>query len=850
MQTDTTNINFQIATDFVQFTNRSIFLTGKAGTGKTTFLKHIKEHSNKQIAVVAPTGVAAINAGGVTIHSFFQLPFTPYIPAKNGFNNGSEMATDKHQLLAKVKLNKERIGVIQKLELLIIDEISMVRCDVLDAIDQVLRHYRSQHHKPFGGLQVLLIGDMFQLPPVAQQTEWQILNQYYASPYFFDSMVIKECEPAYIELNKIYRQDDETFISLLNKIRNNDLDEDAFELLQTLYNPNFQPNKEDGYITLTTHNARADAINAEALNSLTNGSFFYKAVVENDFPEKMFPIDEVLEFKLGSQVMFTKNDLDKSKRYFNGKIGTIEKINNEEIYVKCSDSNDLIKVDKYTWENIRYALNPQKQQVEEEVIGTFVQYPLRLAWAITIHKSQGLTFDKAIIDAGKAFAPGQVYVALSRCRSLKGVVLASKIGSTNLFNDEHIKNFSKHYKSNQLESSLQFEKHLHQNNVLQDIFSYENEIKTINKLEKFVAEQRTSFNNSAIVFLNQLKEKLEKYNKIGLGFNRELASLNDNTILPEGNATLQHRFIKAATWFVAELQNTTAFINTSSALTDNKDNAKNYDVLLKEIYTATNFKQHLLQNLANGFDYTLYQKCKKELVVSGFIVSSNSKKTTSGFRHATHPILYDELRDLRNEIAEQANDEIFMIAGNKTLDELAMYLPHTKTELNQISGFGATKIKNYGNAFLQIIIDYCREHNLVSLINEKEKSKKTKVKNIDDNFTIEDNQPKEKKIDKPTTFEESYKLFKEGKTIAEIAAQRSMVVGTIESHLTKYILNGSLAVTEFMPIEKVSIVIKALNEFEKGTSITPIKEQLGNDYSFGEIRMVIAHLDFINSKVE
>ena len=472
MQTDTSNINFQLATDFINYTNRSVFLTGKAGTGKTTFLKYIREHSNKQIAVVAPTGVAAINAGGVTIHSFFQLPFTPYVPAKIGFSTGNERVTDKHQLFEKVKLNKERIGIIQKLELLIIDEISMVRCDVLDAIDQVLRHYRNQHYKPFGGLQVLLIGDMFQLPPVVPNEEWQLLSQYYASPYFFDSMVIKEGEPACIELNKIYRQDDETFIDLLNKVRNNNMDEDAFELLQKHYNPEFQPKKDEGYITLTTHNARADAINAEALTSLTTPSYFFKAIVETEFSEKMFPVDEVLELKLGSQVMFTKNDLDKSKRYFNGKIGTVIEIGNDNIVVKCKDDAASIKVEKYKWENIKYSLNPQKQQVEENVIGTFTQYPLRLAWAITIHKSQGLTFDKAIIDAGKAFAPGQVYVALSRCRTLDGVVLVSKIGSNSLHNDEHIKTFSKNYKNARLDESLEFEKHLHQNEILQGKFFF------------------------------------------------------------------------------------------------------------------------------------------------------------------------------------------------------------------------------------------------------------------------------------------------------------------------------------------------------------------------------------------
>lgn len=843
MQTDTSNINFQLAADFVQYTNRSIFLTGKAGTGKTTFLKYIKEHSHKNIATVAPTGVAAINAGGVTIHSFFQLPFTPYIPATASVWGNNEVATDKHQLLSKVKLNKERIEIIQKLELLIIDEISMVRADVLDAIDQVLRHYRSQRSKPFGGLQVLLIGDMFQLPPVVKQDEWQILNQYYASPYFFDSMVIKECEPAYIELNKIYRQDDENFIALLNKVRNNNLDEDAYETLQRLYNSAFEPNKNDGYITLTTHNARADAINTEALQSITTGSFFYKAQIENSFPESMFPIDEVLEFKLGAQVMFLKNDTAKEKRFFNGKIGTIEQINNDEIFVKCSDSNDLIKVEKYRWENIVYTLNQQNNQVEEEVIGTFTQYPLRLAWAITIHKSQGLTFDKAIIDAGKAFAPGQVYVALSRCRTLDGIVLVSKIGSNSLYSDPHILQFSKQYKTNQLQSSLSFEKHLHQNNLLQELFDFNDEEKAVTKLEKFIEEHKNSFTSSTQNFIHQLKEKVDLFRKYGIKFSQEMTNLNDNSILPESNAALQQRFIKAANWYSNHLKLFTEFINTSTALTNDKDNAKTYDNLLKELYSSCLLKQNILQQLEQGFSLSIYQKIKKEFKPLGFTVSSNAKKSSSGYKHATHPNLYNELKELRDEIAEQTNEQTYLIAGAKTLDELATYLPQSKTELAQIYGFGSAKIKNYGKAFLQIISDYCSENNLESLIHTKEKKQKNKAADYD-NFVVED----EIKPPKLSTQQLSYDLYKQGKTVDEIAKERSLTAQTIEGHLTKYIANGSVAVIEFVPLEKTTIIIKALEDFEKGTSITPIKTALGDDYSFGEIRMVMAHLDFVKSK--
>jgi len=836
MQTDTTNINFQAATDFINYTNRSVFLTGKAGTGKTTFLKHIRAYSEKQIAVVAPTGVAAINAGGVTIHSFFQLPFTPYIPGKLEWGNNNEKVADKHQLLGKVKLNKERIGIIQKLELLIIDEISMVRCDVLDAIDQVLRHYRNQHHKPFGGLQVLFIGDMYQLPPVVPNEEWQMLTQFYNSPYFFDSKVIQEVEPACIELNKIYRQDDENFIDLLNKVRNNALDEDAYNLLQKHFNPEFQPKKDEGYITLTTHNARADAINAEALSSLPTASYFFKAVVETEFSEKMFPVDEVLELKLGSQVMFTKNDLDKSKRYFNGKIGTITEMSNDSIVVKCKDDAESIKVEKYKWENIRYTLNPQKQQVEEEVIGTFTQYPLRLAWAITIHKSQGLTFDKAIIDAGKAFAPGQVYVALSRCRTLDGIVLVSKIGSNSLFDDEHIRNFSKNYKSNHLNESLAFEKHLHQNDILQNIFNYDDELKGFDRLHHFIAQHKSSFNTATFEFAGIVKDNIIKLSRFGLSFSKELSLLNDNKILPENNDALQERFKKAAAYFSKELKGLVEMINTSPSITDNKDNAKNYGELLKQIFVLLATKQVVLSALETGFLFELYQKAKKQFAIPSFMVNAYAGKSTSGYKHNTHPDLYDALKDLRDEICAESGDPIYMIANSKSLEEMATFLPQSKKELMQISGFGKAKVEGFGMQFLNIIVNYCQQNNLSSLIHTKEnvKEEKPKVEKV--------------KSDKPDTKEESYKLFIQGKTIEEIAAIRTLTPQTIEGHLAKYIANGSIAITEFVPIEKASIIVKALEGFEKESSIIPIKEQLGDGCSFGEIRMVIAHLDFVNSK--
>ncbi|MEO6356356.1 MAG: AAA family ATPase, partial [Ferruginibacter sp.] len=460
--TDITNTSFQLASDFVNYTQASLFLTGKAGTGKTTFLKHIKENGVKNTVVVAPTGVAAINAGGTTIHSFFQLPFTPFIPVSTGYG-ASDTISDKHSLIGRLRLTNDRKEVMQKLELLIIDEISMVRCDVLDAIDTVLRHVRSQYAAPFGGVQVLLIGDMYQLPPVVKSEEWQLLAPYYKSEYFFNSHVIELQQPVYIELNKIYRQNDGAFVQVLNQVRNNEMDQESYQLLHTRYLPAFYPAREENYITLTTHNSKADTINFKALNELDGKVFSFDATVEGEFYEKAFPADVNLKLKVGTQVMFLKNDIEKVRRYFNGKIGVVEKIEDDKIFVQCRDEPTPIEVKKEKWKNIRYSLDKTTNQIEENEIGSFTQFPLRLAWAITIHKSQGLTFEKAIIDAGEAFAPGQVYVALSRCTTLAGMILHSRINNHSLRNDRRISEFASAQRTSARQLQLlQQAKHLFQ----------------------------------------------------------------------------------------------------------------------------------------------------------------------------------------------------------------------------------------------------------------------------------------------------------------------------------------------------------------------------------------------------
>ena len=404
------NNELKTAWDFVENTGKSVFLTGKAGTGKTTFLRRVVEESRKRTVVVAPTGIAAINAGGVTIHSFFQLPLHPFIPGA--------------KIESKFAFSKEKRSIIKTIDLLIIDEISMVRCDLLDAIDSVLRRFRNRF-KPFGGVQLLMIGDLQQLTPVITDEEFQLLAPYYPTPYFFGSRALSQIDYVTIELKEVYRQQDEEFISILNAVRGGRPSPDVIRALNSRYDPGFIPSADEGYIRLTTHNHIANSYNEQQIGMIDEPVHCFDAEIDGNFPEYSYPTEARLELKVGAQVMFVKNDPSSERRYFNGKIGVVTDFYEEYILVQCAGDDEKIAVEPLEWENCRYVINEQTQEMETEVQGIFRQYPLRLAWAITIHKSQGLTFDKAIIDAAASFASGQVYVALGRCRPLGGRVLAT-----------------------------------------------------------------------------------------------------------------------------------------------------------------------------------------------------------------------------------------------------------------------------------------------------------------------------------------------------------------------------------------------------------------------------------------
>ena len=817
------NESFQLASDFIQYTNANIFLTGNAGTGKTTFLKHCKNNSLKNTAIVAPTGVAAMNAGGTTIHSFFQLPFTPYIPGQRGFNN-NQTFNDKNSLLAILRINAERREVMQQLELLIIDEISMVRCDVLDAIDVVLQFVRNNHTQPFGGVQVLLIGDMYQLPPVVKDDEWQILSPYYNSPFFFNSKVIEKDAPVYVSLEKIYRQNDPVFVDLLNQVRNNKMTEEGFEFLHERYLPEFMPSKEEHFITLTTHNHKADAINNSALLEIKSKQETFSAIVEGDFYEKSYPAEAELKLKVGAQVMFIKNDTEKIRRYFNGKIGIVEKIEDDNIFVLCDGEQFPIEVKKEKWKNIQYALDKKTNKVEENEIGSFTQFPLRLAWAITIHKSQGLTFEKAIIDAGSAFAPGQVYVALSRCTKLEGIILHSKIINSGLKSDSRIYSFSSNQKTTSAQMlELADAKNDYEQTILLNLFDFtiiENSyISTI----KILSENTNSFKQEAVEKFKNVDVEIKALIDIAVKFKTQLSQLFVSKNEPNNKSFLQTRIIAAATYLKKAVENIKSKVEKTSLETDSRNISSELNKSMGLFHKEICLKIFLLNGVENGFEISNYLEHKRKFVKPMFSFNSYAGTSTLDSSTISHPALYKRLRKKRDDICSQKNTPIYLVAGSNTLEEMCNYLPQTENDLNKIKGFGPIKTKQYGNQFLEIIRAYCEENGLTSVLNLKEKK-----------AVVE-----KKKKEKPDTKMLSFEMFKSGKNIEEISFERKLTTGTIETHLIYFIENNQIELSEILSEEKIEIISSAATKVEIKNSKS-IKDLVPEHISYGEIRMVLA----------
>ena len=606
---------FDLAYRFVTETNQNIFLTGKAGTGKTTFLKYLLNNTIKNCVVAAPTGVAAINAHGVTLHSLFQLPLGIILPQTNLFEAGSD-SVKYHPLLSKIHYNREKSYLLQNLELLIIDEASMVASYTVDAIDNILRYVRRNPYQPFGGIQILFIGDLYQLPPVIKKDDWEILKDFYSSIFFFNSFVLRKNTPVIIELKEIFRQQDNKFIEILNGIRNNNITEENFKLLNSRINNSFAPSDNAGYITLTTHNAQSGEINRRKLTNLSGNIFTYHAEIKDDFPEHIFPAEKELKLKPGAQVMFLKNDTE-GRQYFNGKIGVITKLDKTIIKVKCQDDPYEIEVKKSEWQNIRYKLNPETKEITEEVIGTFIQYPLRLAWAITIHKSQGLTFDKVIIDAARAFATGQVYVALSRCTSLEGMVLRTPIyknflGAHKDFKEWLIQNWNTNLEQLFIESRQNFIIE-----ELQNIFSWEKWYFALKDLKLFLMENDiiASGNESiaeseAFNWITGIFEKEKELHDISKRFKQMICRLGKELLL-EKNELLQQRIKDGANYFYNEIFKWREFFSNHPLSIASKKLSRNIDDMLNKINYIIEEILLKLKYCQNGFQLDNYLKAAR-----------------------------------------------------------------------------------------------------------------------------------------------------------------------------------------------------------------------------------------------
>ena len=806
------NKELQLAWNFVNNTNRNIFLTGKAGTGKTTFLHKLKLESQKRMVVVAPTGVAAINAKGVTIHSFFQVPFGPILPdtdlnASAGFNR---------------KFSKTKINIIRSLDLLVIDEISMVRADLLDGIDKTLRRFKNRN-LVFGGVQLLMIGDLQQLSPVIKEHEWRLLSPFYKNAFFFSSQSYQQCNAITIELKYIYRQENPLFIEILNEIRSNKLSKSSADELNKRYQPEFVSNENDGYISLTTHNKKASQTNREELEKLKSESKMYKAVVKGNFPENSYPNKEELKLKVGAQVMFVKNDSSLEKRYYNGKIGKVILLDKDEVVVNCPDDDFNIITKPEVWENIKYTVDSDTKAISEDKIGSYTQMPLRLAWSITIHKSQGLTFEKAIIDAEGAFAHGQTYVALSRCKSLEGLVLKSKITSNQIISDGNVITFNEEAESKQPNDDiLQQSKRLFQLDLISEIFNFYKFIYPTNRILDIYYKNRGSIEGNIENPLNAIKKSITNLLKVSTSFNTQLKSIGGSLDIPESNDSIQERFVKAIIYFNNETKTTieTAFktlVFTTDNKTIEKDINKQYDGL-EELLTT---KLLFFEGLKKEFNVKQFLELRAKSV---FLAKDKPKKQRKTVIDGTTNIeLFELLRELRNQIAKREDLVHFQIFTQKSLYAMCEILPITKEELKEVHGMGKTRIEKYGGEILNVIKTYCEENDIETL----------KDLPVIKELNTKSNKGDSKKI--------SLELFKSGKSIDQIALERELNVNTIFGHLASFIASKEIAITDLMSKAHYSELKKTIptKTFE---NLSDLKHQLDDKFSYGELRIVVNEL--------
>ena len=746
---------------FINQTNQTIFLTGKAGTGKTTLLRKIMATTHKNAVIVAPTGIAALNAGGVTIHSFFQLPFAGFIPefgAQASFTDTVKFET-KDTLMRHFSMNKTRLKLIRNIDLLIIDEVSMLRADLLDAMDWTLRNVR-RNNEAFGGVQVLFIGDLLQLPPVVKQEEWQILRGYYQGVFFFHAKVLQELQPLYIELSTIYRQQDQDFIQVLNHLRNNQITKEDVEILNQYVKPDFDSSKNEGYITLSTHNSKADQINAKALLALPGKTLSYEAEITGDYPKHLFPIEETLELKVGAQVMFIKNDLSFDKLYFNGKMGIIKSLSDQEITVTFVEEKKTIVVEKFEWTNKRYALNDLTGEVTEETLGTFVHYPLKLAWAITVHKSQGLTFDKAVLDVSDVFAPGQAYVALSRLRSLDGLVLTKPMRMNGLSNDQQVVAFSQNKAD---------EAHL----------------------TKFLEQSTKQY------LISRLKQAFDWYelsSKWGIHqASYQIAGPKTEKAKNKGWITLQNQIIQSST-----------------------EPAQKFRKQLDQILQATHFDLAFLNERVQAA-YQYFFKDFDALLVS------NLKKIAELSRVRKTKQYAEELQELDELLTEtilqlkKARLLIEAVSAGKDID---------KDVINN------SEIQNYKSSRIDAVKQELKQ--VPSLLDDPDEEPLSTL----EKQTKKNSAPK---AEKKSTYELTLELLRAGKAIDEIARLRQVSVQTITNHFVYLIRSEEISLDEIMLPDRINELADYFEDYHE-TSLSPLKEKLGDLVSWDELKLYQAYL--------
>lgn len=772
---------YELAYEYALHTNKSIFLTGKAGTGKTTLLRTLRTECPKQMMVVAPTGVAAIHAEGVTIHSLFQLPPQLFLPTPAA----------RRQLFKEIQMRSHKRRLLQNLELLVIDEVSMVRADLLDAIDAILRNLKHRQHLPFGGVQMLFIGDLYQLSPVAREEEWNYLREYYQGPYFFQARVFQEITPVYIELDHVFRQTNRRFIDLLNEVRTNSLSRESLALLNSRYVPDWKQREgEPFHIILATHNRKVDAINKREIEALQGEAYTYEAHVEGTFPESMYPMEATLTLKEGARVMFIKTDSSPEKQYYNGKLGVVVQIDKDNIVVECVGEEgepEQIAVHAETWENIRYVSRENSDEIETEVTGTFTHIPLRLAWAVTIHKAQGLTFDEVVIDAVDAFAAGQVYVALSRCRSLEGIVLLSRIPETALTNAREVLDFTSSQPTREIvETGLSLSQREYFIQIISGLYDFRDVAFRIESLQR-LASSSTAFNKeTADVYLTQLGHEVGGWQGTAAVFQRQIRQIVSAEEVDWGY--LAQRLQAANGYFMPRMAELLKTLQASPVYSDDNEDAKAYEEQIEELYVGVMRQSFVMEKVGQTPTITAYFAARQAFTAPRVRISARSEQKTATSETTQHPQLLQRLFAMRSVLAEVAGykQSPYLIAQTKTLIAISNSLPTTKKELLAISGVGKKRYEVIGEHVLRLVRQY---------IAEQQEPRQTEVPE-EEEPTVSPREAREAAIRgqrQTSSAMKTLQLFYAGTTtIAELAKARKLSRAKIAEQLADLLEHGIL----------------------------------------------------------